>query len=46
MHAAFFRPGGISEDVPLGLLNEIYIFCTQFIYRINEIEDILTNNRI
>jgi len=46
MHAAFFRPGGISEDIPLNLLNEIYIFCTQFIYRINEIEDILTNNRI
>jgi len=46
MHAAFFRPGGVAEDLPLNLLHEIYIFCCQFIYRLNEIEDILTNNRI
>jgi NADH dehydrogenase (ubiquinone) Fe-S protein 2 len=46
MHAAYFRPGGVSEDLPVGLLEDIYIFCNQFIYRINEMEDLLTNNRI
>jgi len=30
MHAAFFRPGGISQDIPLGLLSDIYHFIHQF----------------
>lgn len=46
MHAAYFRPGGVSQDLPLGLLNDIYIFAQQFNNRINEIEELLTNNRI
>jgi NADH-quinone oxidoreductase subunit D len=46
MHAAYFRPGGVAEDLPEDLLQSIYVFCNQFIFRINEIEDILTNNRI
>jgi NADH dehydrogenase (ubiquinone) Fe-S protein 2 len=46
MHAAYFRPGGVSEDLPINLLDDLYIFCTQFIFRINEIEDVSTNNRI
>lgn len=46
MHAAYFRPGGVSQDLPLGLLDDIYYFCNQFLYRISEIEDLLTANRI
>lgn len=46
MHAAYFRPGGVFEDLPKFLLEDIYVFSKQFIYRLNEIEDILTNNRI
>ena len=46
MHAAFFRPGGISQDLPLGLLKEIYFFSTKFQSRIDELEELLTNNRI
>jgi NADH dehydrogenase I D subunit len=46
MHAAYFRPGGVSDDLPDCILENIFIFCNQFIYRINEIEDVLTNNRI
>ncbi len=46
MHAAYFRPGGVSQDIPLGLLDDIYYFCNQFAYRIAEIEDLLTANRI
>ena len=46
MHAAYFRPGGVSQDLPLGLLDDVYYFCNQFLYRIAEIEDLLTANRI
>lgn len=46
MHAAYFRPGGVSQDFPLGLLDDIYYFCNQFLYRVAEIEDLLTANRI
>lgn len=46
MHAAYFRPGGVSIDIPLGLMDDIYIFTEQFSTRLDEIEEILTNNRI
>ena len=46
MHAAFFRPGGVSKDLPKGLLREIYVFTTKFQSRIDELEELLTNNRI
>jgi NADH dehydrogenase (ubiquinone) Fe-S protein 2 len=46
MHAAYFRPGGVQFDLPIGLLNDIYFFIEQFTSRINEIEELLTNNRI
>lgn len=46
MHSHYFRPGGVSFDIPIGLLNDIYIFIDQFSSRIDEIEELLTNNRI
>ena len=46
MHAAYFRPGGVSTDLPLGLLNDIYVFSNQFVTRLNEIEEMLSENRI
>jgi len=46
MHAAYIRIGGLSEDLPIGLLNDIYIFLRQFTDRLNEIEELLTHNRI
>ena len=46
MHSSYFRPGGINQDIPLGLLNDIFIFCEQFNTRLNEMEEMLTNNRI
>jgi len=46
MHAAYIRPGGVNYDLPLGLLDDIYFFCKQFTSRIDELEDLLTNNRI
>ena len=46
MHAAYFRPGGVSMDLPAGLLNDIYLFIDQFNIRLLEVEDMLTDNRI
>jgi len=46
MHAAYIRPGGISLDLPVGILNDIYLFARQFNDRLNEMEELLTNNRI
>jgi len=46
MHASFIRPGGISFDIPQGLLADIYLFIHQFNSRLDEIEELLTNNRI
>jgi len=46
MHAAYIRPGGVSFDLPLGLLDDIHIFIGQFNLRIDEMEEMLTSNRI
>jgi NADH dehydrogenase (ubiquinone) Fe-S protein 2 len=46
MHANYVRPGGVSQDLPLGTLESIYQFATQFPSRLDEMEDLLTGNRI
>ena len=46
MHSAYIRPGGVNQDLPLGLITDIYKFISQFRSRINELEELLTNNRI
>lgn len=46
MHANYIRPGGVNQDLPLGLLEDIYTFSCQFSSRIDEIEELLTVNRI
>lgn len=46
MHAAYIRPGGISTDIPVGFLDDLYLFINQFNLRIDEIEEMLTGNRI
>jgi NADH dehydrogenase (ubiquinone) Fe-S protein 2 len=46
MHANYFRPGGIAQDLPVGLLEDISIFIEGFSSRIDEIEELLTSNRI
>jgi len=45
-HSAYIRPGGISQDIPKGLLEDIFLFCEQFFLRIDEIQDVLNINRI
>nr|ACO50722.1 NADH dehydrogenase subunit 7 [Micromonas pusilla CCMP1545] len=46
MHAAYIRPGGVAQDLPLGLCDDIHTFCVHFASRIDEMEEMLTNNRI
>jgi NADH dehydrogenase I D subunit len=46
IHTAYFRPGGISKEIPYGFLDDIFLFIEQFGSRIDEIEELLTHNRI
>lgn len=46
MHASYIRPGGVAQDLPLGCSEDIFRFCEQFASRIDEMEEMLTNNRI
>jgi NADH dehydrogenase (ubiquinone) Fe-S protein 2 len=46
MHAAYIRPGGVVRDLPINFCGELFMFCEVFLKRMDEIEDILTNNRI
>ncbi len=45
-HAAYFRPGGVHQDMPAGLAEDIYAFIEQFPRRIDDLEELLTENRI
>jgi NADH dehydrogenase (ubiquinone) Fe-S protein 2 len=46
MHASFIRPGGLVKDIPKGLINDLHYFIQNLSSRINEIEELLTLNRI
>jgi NADH dehydrogenase (ubiquinone) Fe-S protein 2 len=46
MHSAYIRPGGVDMDLPMGLLDDIYVFIKEFGKRIDEMEELLTDNRI
>ena len=46
LHAAYFRPGGVHQDLPAGLLEDMTTFCETFPQVIDDIEGLLTENRI
>jgi len=46
LHAAYFRPGGVHRDLPAGLLEDISKFCDEFPKIIDDVESLLTENRI
>jgi NADH dehydrogenase (ubiquinone) Fe-S protein 2 len=46
MHAAYVRPGGVALDLPIGLMDDIHSWAEQYPQRIDEVEDLLTENRI
>ena len=46
MHANYFRPGGVHQDLPEALISDIYAWCEQFPEKLQDIETLLTENRI
>lgn len=46
MHAAYFRPGGVARDLPNELLGDIFTFCESHPKVLDDIEGLLTGNRI
>jgi NADH dehydrogenase (ubiquinone) Fe-S protein 2 len=46
MHAAYVRPGGVAQDLPLGLMDDLYDIMSKMNERFDELEDLLTNNPI
>ncbi|MEO1252569.1 MAG: NADH-quinone oxidoreductase subunit D [Pseudomonadota bacterium] len=46
MHAAYFRVGGVHQDLPPELIDDIDAWCDQFPGRLDDIETLITNNRI
>ncbi|KAF5097289.1 hypothetical protein D0Z03_001447 [Geotrichum reessii] len=46
LHAAYYRPGGVSQDLPAGMLDDIYMWATQFGDRLDETEELLSDNRM
>jgi NADH-quinone oxidoreductase subunit D len=45
-HSAYFRVGGVHQDLPKGLLEDMAAFCEQFPAWIDKLETMLTENRI
>ncbi|MCB9960429.1 MAG: NADH-quinone oxidoreductase subunit D [Rhodospirillaceae bacterium] len=46
LHAAYFRPGGVHQDMPAGLADDIWAFTERFPKFVDELADLLTENRI
>jgi NADH dehydrogenase (ubiquinone) Fe-S protein 2 len=46
MHANYIRPGGVFQEPPVGLLEDVGLFVKKFLPRIREIGDILNASRI
>src|ERR1700723_3545583 len=46
MHANYFRPGGVHQDVPDGLLDDIWAYTARFPKFLADIQQLLTENRI
>jgi len=46
MHAAYFRVGGVHQDLPQRLIDDIEAFCDPFLTVCDDLETLLTDNRI
>jgi NADH-quinone oxidoreductase subunit D len=46
MHANYFRPGGVHQDLPPKLVDDIGAFCDPFLKVCDDIERLVINNRI
>jgi len=46
LHAAYFRPGGVHQDLPAGMLDAIGEWCEQFPAFVDDMRSLLDGNRI
>jgi len=46
MHAAYFRVGGVHQDLPPALIDDLEAWCDQFPQKMADIETLITDNRI
>ncbi len=46
LHANYFRPGGVHQDLPPALIEDIYAWCEPFRKTLADIDALLTPNRI
>lgn len=46
MHANYMRIGGVNQDLPAGLLDDIYNWCGKFLERLDRICDLLCENQV
>jgi NADH-quinone oxidoreductase subunit D len=46
LHANYFRPGGVHQDLPPELIADIRTWCAEFPKRLNDVERLVTGNRI
>jgi NADH-quinone oxidoreductase subunit D len=46
MHAAYFRPGGVHQDLPQALIDDIEAFCDPFLKVLDDLETLMTGSRI
>jgi NADH-quinone oxidoreductase subunit D len=46
LHANYFRPGGVSRDLPAGLTEKIAAWAETFPKFVDDVEDLLSGNRI
>lgn len=46
LHANYFRPGGVSQDLPAGLADDMWEWTETFPKVLNDLDSLLTGNRI
>ncbi|CAH0404916.1 unnamed protein product [Chilo suppressalis] len=46
VHCCYVRPGGVSQDIPIGFLDDVYELCSKIGERCDETEDLCTGNRL
>ena len=46
LHANYFRPGGVHQDLPQAVIDDIAAWCDPFLQTLEDIDNLLTDNRI
>jgi NADH-quinone oxidoreductase subunit D len=46
MHANYFRPGGVHQDLPPKLIDDIWAFCDPFLKVCEDLDNLVMENRI